>query len=157
MASYNKNPAAPNEPDGIVAVWNLHMLERPEFIFHSQVRSPTKFFSIAVLTLPCSRMSFPSLSLPSIQTLCLVVPTQGKFFCGIPDLNIFPFSRRRCQLPAIRILFMPCKWSAHRMHTILSPVAQTVPFAVGLLICLPNLRYVIPPFFIWFNADIDYV
>lgn len=38
MASYNKNPAALNEPDGIVAVWNLHMLERPEFVFHSQVR-----------------------------------------------------------------------------------------------------------------------
>ncbi|KIM56500.1 hypothetical protein SCLCIDRAFT_17183 [Scleroderma citrinum Foug A] len=36
VASYNKNPAALNEPDGIVAVWNLHLLERPEFIFHSQ-------------------------------------------------------------------------------------------------------------------------
>ncbi|KAF8199142.1 cytoplasmic dynein intermediate chain [Pholiota molesta] len=32
--SYNKNPAALNEPDGIVAVWNLHLLERPEFVFH---------------------------------------------------------------------------------------------------------------------------
>ena len=37
MASYNKNPAALNEPDGIVAVWNLHLLDRPEFVFHSQV------------------------------------------------------------------------------------------------------------------------
>lgn len=36
VASYNKNPAAVNEPDGIVAVWNLHLLERPEFVFHSQ-------------------------------------------------------------------------------------------------------------------------
>ncbi|KAG8901541.1 hypothetical protein FRB99_005223 [Tulasnella sp. 403] len=36
VASYNKNAAALNEPDGIVAVWNLHMLERPEFVFHSQ-------------------------------------------------------------------------------------------------------------------------
>ena len=27
-----------NEPDGIVAVWNLHLLERPEFVFHSQAR-----------------------------------------------------------------------------------------------------------------------
>ncbi|WRT70069.1 uncharacterized protein IL334_007063 [Kwoniella shivajii] len=34
-ASYNKNPSAINDPDGIVAVWNLHLLERPEFIFHS--------------------------------------------------------------------------------------------------------------------------
>jgi dynein intermediate chain len=37
VASYNKNPAALNEPDGIVAVWNLHLLDRPEFVFHSQV------------------------------------------------------------------------------------------------------------------------
>ncbi|KAF5362334.1 hypothetical protein D9756_002585 [Leucocoprinus leucothites] len=36
VASYNKNSAALNEPDGIVAVWNLHLLERPEFVFHSQ-------------------------------------------------------------------------------------------------------------------------
>ncbi|OAX38984.1 WD40 repeat-like protein [Rhizopogon vinicolor AM-OR11-026] len=36
VASYNKNPAALNEPDGIVAVWNLHLLDRPEFVFHSQ-------------------------------------------------------------------------------------------------------------------------
>ncbi|WVR09556.1 hypothetical protein IAU60_006625 [Kwoniella sp. DSM 27419] len=34
-ASYNKNPVAVNDPDGIVAVWNLHLLERPEFVFHS--------------------------------------------------------------------------------------------------------------------------
>lgn len=43
MASYNKNPAALNEPDGIVAVWNLHLLERPEFVFHSQVGWQTDF------------------------------------------------------------------------------------------------------------------
>jgi dynein intermediate chain len=36
VASYNKNAAALNEPDGIVAVWNLHLIERPEFVFHSQ-------------------------------------------------------------------------------------------------------------------------
>ncbi|OWZ76718.1 dynein intermediate chain, cytosolic [Cryptococcus neoformans Bt85] len=35
VASYNKNPSAINDPDGIVAVWNLHLLERPEFVFHS--------------------------------------------------------------------------------------------------------------------------
>lgn len=28
---------AVNEPDGIACVWNLHMPERPEFVFHSQV------------------------------------------------------------------------------------------------------------------------
>ncbi|KAF8310072.1 WD40 repeat-like protein [Clavulina sp. PMI_390] len=35
-ASYNKNPAALNDPDGIVAVWNMHLTDRPEFVFHSQ-------------------------------------------------------------------------------------------------------------------------
>jgi dynein intermediate chain len=37
VASYNRTRVAMNEPDGIVAVWNLHLLERPEFIFHAQV------------------------------------------------------------------------------------------------------------------------
>ena len=37
VASYNKNSSAPSDPDGLVAVWNLHLLERPEFIFHSSV------------------------------------------------------------------------------------------------------------------------
>ncbi|KAG8744173.1 hypothetical protein FRC10_010639 [Ceratobasidium sp. 414] len=35
-ASYNKNPSAPNEPDGIVCVWNTHLVERPEFVLHAQ-------------------------------------------------------------------------------------------------------------------------
>jgi hypothetical protein len=47
VASYNKNAAAVNEPDGIVAVWNLHLLERPEFVFHSQV---CNFFSTSYLS-----------------------------------------------------------------------------------------------------------
>ncbi|KAJ1822393.1 hypothetical protein GGH91_001933 [Coemansia sp. RSA 2671] len=34
-AAYNRNPMAPNEPDGIVAVWNTHLRERPEFVFHA--------------------------------------------------------------------------------------------------------------------------
>lgn len=42
MSSYNKNPLAPNEPDGIVLVWNLHLLDRPEFVFHSQVKRAKK-------------------------------------------------------------------------------------------------------------------
>lgn len=42
-ASYNKNPAAINDPDGIVAVWNMHLTNRPEFVFHSQVRIPKIF------------------------------------------------------------------------------------------------------------------
>ncbi|KAJ1963792.1 hypothetical protein IWQ62_003108 [Dispira parvispora] len=35
-SSYNRNPMAMNEPDGIVCVWNLHLRDRPEFVFHSQ-------------------------------------------------------------------------------------------------------------------------
>lgn len=37
VSSYNKNPLAPNEPDGVALVWNEHLLDRPEFVFHSQV------------------------------------------------------------------------------------------------------------------------
>ena len=48
MASYNKNPAAANDPDGIVAVWNLHLLERPEFVFHSPV---SRWLLVHLLTL----------------------------------------------------------------------------------------------------------
>nr|CAG8457674.1 2192_t:CDS:10 [Entrophospora candida] len=36
VAAYNKNAFAANEPDGIVLVWNTHLVERPEFVFHSQ-------------------------------------------------------------------------------------------------------------------------
>ncbi|KAF8328449.1 WD40-repeat-containing domain protein [Cantharellus anzutake] len=35
-ASYNKNPTAVNDPDGLVCIWNIHMVDRPEFVFHSQ-------------------------------------------------------------------------------------------------------------------------
>ncbi|KAI7829174.1 WD40-repeat-containing domain protein [Kickxella alabastrina] len=34
-AAYNRNPTAPNEPDGVVAVWNAHSRARPEFVFHA--------------------------------------------------------------------------------------------------------------------------
>ncbi|KAJ1955835.1 hypothetical protein EC988_001666, partial [Linderina pennispora] len=34
-AAYNRNPMAPNEPDGVVAIWNTHLKERPEFVFHA--------------------------------------------------------------------------------------------------------------------------
>ncbi|CAG8557302.1 14171_t:CDS:10 [Ambispora leptoticha] len=45
VASYNKNPMAMNEPDGIVLVWNTHLLESPEYIFHSQSDVLTTTFS----------------------------------------------------------------------------------------------------------------
>ncbi|KAJ1677417.1 hypothetical protein EV182_006218, partial [Spiromyces aspiralis] len=35
-SAYNSNPRAPNDPDGVVAVWNVHLHDRPEFVFHSQ-------------------------------------------------------------------------------------------------------------------------
>ncbi|PVU96496.1 hypothetical protein BB559_002376 [Furculomyces boomerangus] len=33
--SYNRNALALNEPDGIVGIWNIHLQDRPEFVFHS--------------------------------------------------------------------------------------------------------------------------
>jgi len=29
-----------DEPDGIVAVWNMNLKENPEFVFHAQVSLP---------------------------------------------------------------------------------------------------------------------
>ncbi|KAG0239734.1 hypothetical protein BGW41_007534 [Actinomortierella wolfii] len=45
VSSYNKNPLAVNEPDGIVCVWNIHLDDRPEFVFHSQSDVLTTRFS----------------------------------------------------------------------------------------------------------------
>ncbi|KAG0340071.1 hypothetical protein BG004_006569 [Podila humilis] len=45
VSSYNKNPLAVNEPDGIVCVWNIHLADRPEFVFHSQSDVLTVRFS----------------------------------------------------------------------------------------------------------------
>lgn len=45
LASYTKNPTAPHEPDGLVQVWNLHMQERPEYIFTAQSDILTAKFS----------------------------------------------------------------------------------------------------------------
>ncbi|KWU43704.1 WD40 repeat-like protein [Rhodotorula sp. JG-1b] len=36
VAAYNKKPFSINEPDGIAAVWNLHLQDRPEYVFHAQ-------------------------------------------------------------------------------------------------------------------------
>ncbi|KAJ1544789.1 hypothetical protein HK405_008384, partial [Cladochytrium tenue] len=45
LAAYNKNQAAIHEPDGLVMLWNLHLPDRPEFIFHSQSDVTTAIFS----------------------------------------------------------------------------------------------------------------
>ncbi|CED84700.1 Cytoplasmic dynein intermediate chain [Phaffia rhodozyma] len=45
VASYNKSVSQVNDPDGLVAVWNLHLLDRPEFVFHSQTDVLSTLFS----------------------------------------------------------------------------------------------------------------
>ncbi|KAI9831931.1 MAG: hypothetical protein M1819_004653 [Sarea resinae] len=45
LASYTKNPSAPHDPDGLVQVWNLHLHDRPEYIFHAQSDILTAKFS----------------------------------------------------------------------------------------------------------------
>ncbi|KAH8675454.1 WD40-repeat-containing domain protein [Xylariales sp. PMI_506] len=45
LASYTKNPSAPHDPDGIVQVWNAHLHDRPEFLFHAQSDILTAKFS----------------------------------------------------------------------------------------------------------------
>ncbi|KAI1872641.1 hypothetical protein JX265_005521 [Neoarthrinium moseri] len=45
LASYTKNPSAPHDPDGIVQVWNSHLHDRPEFLFHAQSDILTAKFS----------------------------------------------------------------------------------------------------------------
>ncbi|KAI8850313.1 WD40-repeat-containing domain protein [Chytridium lagenaria] len=45
LCSYNKNQVAVNEANGLVLVWNLHLADRPEFVFHSQSDVMTARFS----------------------------------------------------------------------------------------------------------------
>ncbi|MCJ1391879.1 hypothetical protein MMC18_004746 [Xylographa bjoerkii] len=45
LASYTKNPAAPQDPSGLVLVWNLHLHSRPEYTFHSTSDILTAKFS----------------------------------------------------------------------------------------------------------------
>ncbi|ORY05059.1 WD40-repeat-containing domain protein [Clohesyomyces aquaticus] len=45
LASYTKNPSAPHDPDGLIQVWNMHMHDRPEYIFHAQSDILTAKFS----------------------------------------------------------------------------------------------------------------
>lgn len=45
LASYTKNPSAPHEPDGVVQVWNMHLQDRPELVFHAQSDILTAKFS----------------------------------------------------------------------------------------------------------------
>ncbi|KAG9241747.1 cytoplasmic dynein-like protein 1 intermediate chain 2 [Calycina marina] len=45
LAAYTKNPSAPHDPEGLVQVWNMHMQDRPEFIFHAPSDVLTAKFS----------------------------------------------------------------------------------------------------------------
>ncbi|KAJ3216329.1 hypothetical protein HDU67_009680 [Dinochytrium kinnereticum] len=45
LCSYNKNQSAVNEANGLVLVWNLHLAERPEFVFQAQSDVMTAKFS----------------------------------------------------------------------------------------------------------------
>ncbi|EPS40917.1 hypothetical protein H072_5216 [Dactylellina haptotyla CBS 200.50] len=45
LASYTKNPSAPHDPNGLVQVWNVHLHDRPEYIFHAQSDVLTARFS----------------------------------------------------------------------------------------------------------------
>lgn len=45
LAAYTKNPSAPHDPNGLVQVWNLHLHDRPEYIFHAQSDVLTARFS----------------------------------------------------------------------------------------------------------------
>ncbi|MCJ1385945.1 hypothetical protein MMC17_009070 [Xylographa soralifera] len=45
LASYTKNLAAPQDPSGLVQVWNLHLHSRPEYTFHSTSDILTAKFS----------------------------------------------------------------------------------------------------------------
>lgn len=138
VASYNKNPAALNEPDGIVAVWNLHLLERPEFVFHSQVSQLLMYLTVMLTN--DSRMSCRLRFHRFIQTLCSAARTRGKYYCGTRDQSICRYSRRHYLRPGIRILCTRCKWLVHRMHTILSRAAQMGLSVRGLSTCLRSLR-----------------
>ena len=40
VAAYNRSRAPASDADGLVAVWNVHLRERPEFTFQAPVRGP---------------------------------------------------------------------------------------------------------------------
>ncbi|KAI9654999.1 MAG: hypothetical protein M1829_000717 [Trizodia sp. TS-e1964] len=45
LASYTKNLSAPHDPDGLIQVWNPHLHDRAEYIFHAQSDILTAKFS----------------------------------------------------------------------------------------------------------------
>lgn len=45
LASYTKNPSAPQDPSGLIQIWNMHLHSRPEYTFHSTSDILTAKFS----------------------------------------------------------------------------------------------------------------
>ncbi|KAL8791018.1 MAG: hypothetical protein Q9195_006092 [Heterodermia aff. obscurata] len=45
LASYTKNPSAPQDPSGLVQIWNMHLHSRPEYTFHAASDVLTARFS----------------------------------------------------------------------------------------------------------------
>ena len=45
LASYTKNPSAPQDPSGLVQIWNMHLHSRPEYTFHATSDILTAQFS----------------------------------------------------------------------------------------------------------------
>lgn len=45
LTSYTKNPSAPNEPNGLCLVWNIHAPSRPEYVFYASSDVLTARFS----------------------------------------------------------------------------------------------------------------
>jgi len=70
---------AVNEPDGIVAVWNLHLLERPEFVFHAQV-SPLNYLLAAFrpFHFPLTLHPFSTLLCSVRRSLSLLLPISSQ-------------------------------------------------------------------------------
>lgn len=140
VASYNKNNAALNEPDGIVAVWNMHLVDRPEFVFHSQVRKHQYWGTQIHIDEICSRMSCQFHVHRSTRTLCLEVPTLDKSCYGTRDRNTSPCLRHRYLPPVTRTPSMRCKWPARKTRTTSSRAARMVWSAVGWSTCWHNLK-----------------
>ncbi|KAJ3184802.1 hypothetical protein HDU85_001481 [Gaertneriomyces sp. JEL0708] len=45
LGAYGKNHAGFADPDGVVLIWNTHLLGRPEFVFHTQSEVTSAVFS----------------------------------------------------------------------------------------------------------------
>lgn len=83
VAAYNKNPMSMSDPDGIACVWNLHLVDRPEFVFHSQVSFASK---ICLKIAHCQRR--PSVGCPICGLLALPSqPPYRRYICR-PDPSL---------------------------------------------------------------------